>query len=84
MNEHRERSIQRQIGLAERPCPTCGSAQKTLSGDGLRKLRVRASLSLREVARRSKFSPAYVSDLELGRRRLSFALADDLLKAMGL
>lgn len=37
-------------------------------GDDLRRKRQKAGLSLREVARRIKLTPAYISDVELNRR----------------
>lgn len=37
-------------------------------GQRLRELRERAGLSLREVAKAAKISPAFLSDVELGRR----------------
>jgi transcriptional regulator with XRE-family HTH domain len=37
-------------------------------GADLRLKRKRARVSLRAIARRLQFSPAYISDLELGRR----------------
>ena len=44
-----------------------------LDGTELRQLRVRAQMSLREVAARSGLSPSYLCDLELNRRHLSEA-----------
>ena len=60
-------------------------------GQRLRELRERAGLSLREVAKAARISPAFLSDVELGRRfpaddRLALiaqkicASADDLKK----
>jgi predicted transcriptional regulator len=55
-----------------RPCPLCGGSGQVLDdkaiGQAMRKMRVKAGLTGREVARRLKLSAAYVSDLELGRR----------------
>lgn len=53
-------------------CPTCGGTgevpnQKSLGAE-LRKLREKAGLSGRQVARRMHISAPYLSDLELGRR----------------
>lgn len=42
-------------------------------GQSLRRLREDADISLRDMARRIKLSPPFVSDCELGHRRLSMA-----------
>lgn len=46
----------------------------------LREARLRKKVSLREMARRLKISPAYLSDIELGRRNISTNLYDKLKK----
>jgi predicted transcriptional regulator len=50
----------------------------------LKSKRQKAGLSLREVARRMQFTPAYVSDVELGRRGCPIGFADEYLKAIGI
>jgi hypothetical protein len=58
--------------LELQPCTHCGGTGKCLDdarvGACLRQIREAHKLTLREVARRMKFSAAYVSDMELGRR----------------
>lgn len=51
-------------------CPRCRGVGHlvAINGKWLRGVRERANLSLREVARQLGYSPAYVSDIELGRR----------------
>jgi hypothetical protein len=49
-------------------CPTCGAKTVIPNGGYFRVLRLRAGLSLREVAKRLRISAAYLSDMELGRR----------------
>ena len=49
-------------------CPTCGSEGVIVSADWLRHARVRAGLTLREMARRLSFSAPYICDIEHGRR----------------
>lgn len=49
-------------------CPTCGQKTLVVNGGYLRAIRLRANISLREVARRLGISAAYLSDMELGRR----------------
>lgn len=54
-------------------CPRCGGSGRVpderLVGQQMREKRLASWLTLREMARRLALSPAYVSDLELGRRR---------------
>lgn len=50
-------------------CPTCGTPRSILNPAWLRDTRKRAGLTLREMARRLKFSAPYISDIEHGRRR---------------
>lgn len=51
-------------------CPCCdGSGERTvIDPRSLREVRKAAGLALREVARRTRLSPAHLSDVELGRR----------------
>lgn len=56
------------------PCSHCDGFGTRLvhpSGRFLREARLRAKLSLREVARRTSLSPTMLCDLELGRRQLT-------------
>lgn len=53
-------------------------------GDLIRKRRTTAGISLRELARRLKITPAYLSDLELGRRFPSRAVAHRLARKLNL
>lgn len=50
------------------PCSRCGAARRVVNPAWLRERRRRAGLSLREMARRLEFSPAYISDVETGKR----------------
>ena len=54
----------------KRTCLHCNGTggPLVLSGEWMQKARRKAGLTLREVARRAKFSAAFVSDCELGRR----------------
>lgn len=54
--------------LAPHTCGHCGMTRQTLNGAWLRWVRERAGLSLREVARRAKLTPAFLSDIERGNR----------------
>lgn len=62
--------------VQHRACPTCDGTGKLLqvNGQWARLQRLKAALSLREVARRVDLSAAYVSDLELGRRPMGEGL----------
>ena len=55
-----------------RKCPRCGGSGEVrhdgLVGKLMRERRMKAGISLRELARRIKWSAAYVSSLELGQR----------------
>ncbi len=54
-----------------------------LSGDLLRRLRLRAGLSQAEVARRAGIVPTVVSAYECGRRQPSLEAAGRIIDAMG-
>ena len=56
--------------------------QKTL-GHALKELRLKASLSLRELAEKTKLTAPFLSDVELGRRFPSEGTLADLAKALG-
>ena len=59
-------------------CPHCeGTGQlKLYDGAVLRAMREQAKMSLREFAKRLGFSPAYISDIELGKRRAMPAIVE--------
>ncbi len=50
-------------------CGTCGQSRRVVSGRWLRERREAYTVSLRDMARRLKLSAAYLSDVELNRRR---------------
>lgn len=54
--------------LHSETCLRCHQARFVYNGAFLRWLRERAGISLREMARRLKLSPAYLSDVERNRR----------------
>lgn len=58
--------------LAKRQCRKCGGTGKELDPTGvgleMRTARIKANVSLRDMAKRMGMSPPYLSDLELGRR----------------
>ena len=60
------------MSSTQKLCPRCGGSGKILDdrafGNLLREARKKRGLSLREMARRCKWSASYVSDLELGKR----------------
>lgn len=58
-------------------CPYCEGKGKrwAVKAETLRARREGLGLSLREVARRASLSPAYVSDVERGNRRVTEKLA---------
>ena len=60
------------LALPTHKCPRCAGLghipDSLATGQNMRLARARANLSLREVARRLNWSPAYVFDLELGHR----------------
>lgn len=64
------------------PCKSCaGTGQTTtISGKEMRKIRERVGIGLRAMAERIDVSPAYLSDLELGRRIFSEWLAEKFLE----
>lgn len=55
-------------------CPRCSAPIVTINAAWLRHIRQAAGVSLREAARRFDRSAAYLSDVELGRRRATDAL----------
>lgn len=52
-------------------CQACGAPQAVISGAWLRERRKAAGLTLREMARRLDFTPAYICDVEKNRRHCS-------------
>lgn len=60
------------------PCGHCQGAGGSVveSGLSLRSIRLKENISLRAVARAASLSAAFVSDVELGRRKANQALLD--------
>lgn len=60
------------------PCPHCKGKGRVvdpkLHGARLRTAREKKGISLRDMAKELKISPAYLSDMELGRRAFSAAM----------
>lgn len=50
------------------PCPHCGTPRSVVEGAWLRERRLRAGLTLRQMAERQGVSAAYVCDVEKNRR----------------
>lgn len=63
-------------------CPTCNgfSAVTRVSGAGIRSIREASGWSLRQMARELRISPAYLSDMELGRRQMSEETAKRIIQ----
>ncbi|MCA1592277.1 MAG: helix-turn-helix domain-containing protein [Acidobacteria bacterium] len=72
--------------MASTTCPRCNGTGQIESdvdvGRFFRSLRENKRLTLREQARRMGFSPAYVSDLELGRRIWNTKIREAYKKAL--
>lgn len=62
-------------------CQTCNGDGHVARIDGIaiRRLRQDAGYSLRTMADKLGISAAYLSDMELGRRRMSFELAEEIV-----
>lgn len=58
------------------PCKHCSGSglDNALCGAEVRRWREGAELSLRQLAKRLRFTPSYLSDLEHGRRNWSLAM----------
>jgi DNA-binding transcriptional regulator YiaG len=68
--------------LYEHPvCPSCGGlgSIKRVSGAYIREVREAANWSLRQMAKKLGISPAYLSDMELGRRGMSEEIAQRII-----
>ena len=52
------------------------------TGAKARALRITAGISLRDMAKRMNFTPAYVSDLECGKRNWSKSLVEKYERAL--
>jgi transcriptional regulator with XRE-family HTH domain len=50
------------------PCPTCGADRTFASGRALRRIRMSAGLTLRDLAESIDLSPQYLCDVESNRR----------------
>ena len=71
---------------SEQPCYRCGGTGREpdliqLGGD-LRKWRVARGWTLKELARRAGSSPAYVGDMEHGRRAFQAEIARRIVAAV--
>lgn len=56
-------------------CRYCGASTSTYSGDYIASVRLKAGLTLREVADRARCSIGYVHDMEDGRRKVTDSVA---------
>ena len=52
-------------------CGRCGTTSQRLNPEWLRDIREKEEMSLRKFAELSGFSPAYISDLETGKRNVT-------------
>ena len=52
----------------QKTCANCGQKRKIVRGEWLRWKRERLGIGLRSLARRLNYTPAYISDIELGKR----------------
>ena len=68
----------------ERACPTCGHAVMERNGAYLRCVRQSGGMSLRAFADRCGWSAPYISDIELGRRRVTDGVWDAYQKMFPL
>ena len=70
------------------PCRVCDTPAKQMDhariGAALRELREEKKISLREMARRLRFSTSYICDLELGHRAWSAELVKSFTEALKL
>lgn len=55
----------------DEPCHACGAPKAVIDGAWLRAQRLKAGLTLREMARRLDFSAVYISDVERNLRHCS-------------
>ena len=55
----------------DEPCHACGATRAVVNGAWLRERRKAAGLTIREMARRLNFTPAYICDVEKSRRHCS-------------
>lgn len=56
-------------------CGSCGASREVVKGSWLRKQRLSAGISLREMARRLELSPMYISDVEREKRHCTRKIA---------
>lgn len=54
--------------FSEAPCARCGAPERVVNPAWLRAVRLVAGISLRDTAKRLGFTPAYLCDVEKGRR----------------
>ncbi|HEY9014411.1 MAG TPA: helix-turn-helix transcriptional regulator, partial [Gemmatimonadales bacterium] len=76
-------SVTHAIPYTEIACSHCQGAGSTrrVWGLGMREIRERAGIGLTEMAHRLGISHAFLSDMELGRRRMSEQWARRVLEA---
>lgn len=74
-----------QMPTTKMRCEKCGTlnAVTVVDGRGLRALRVRCGLTLREVAKRAGITAAFLSDIERGNRQPSETTCKSLMRALG-
>lgn len=62
-------------------CPTCnGEGQiRRVDGTAIRRRRQESDISLRAMALKLEISPAYLSDMELGKRQMSEKTAEEIV-----
>lgn len=72
--------MSRPLATTKVRCPRCGTlhALSVVDGKALRVRREKTGLSLRDMARRVGITPAFLSDIELGRRQPSPSVARSL------
>lgn len=67
-------------------CPRCGGTgtvpDPAYHGEQARQRRIKAGVTLRQIAKRMGLSVGYLSDLELGRRGWSEGLTQRYIKAL--
>jgi transcriptional regulator with XRE-family HTH domain len=65
------------LKLKSKPCPYCGGSgiKEFFDGNELRKMRQLYGVSLRQMAKRLKYSAPYLSDVEAGKRNVTNRIA---------
>jgi hypothetical protein len=85
MTAKREAKI-RELLEREVPCPACSGrgTQHVLDGDNLREIRLEKGVEAKKLAGDAGISAPFLCQIELSRRKLSVAVADRLLRALGI